>query len=452
MTGTHNFKDRLRGGAVLLALGGMSGPLAADDLRLADDSRLTGTVVEIRDNGSIKLDSPLAGEPLVLKPDAVKRVVFSDPFTVPDLPTARLELTNGDVLPVTVEALDGQTLTANSPVAGPLRVGREVIRSLQFGVYPDRYIYAGPKDDRSDWLNEGGGASWSFGDDELEIEGAGRITRVLPAADQFLVRFDFAWSGTPNIQFFFADPLENQGQASDRYYLQFNAAGMEVKRESKGVKRYTQVMQLSRAPGQYEDSRIQVEIRVDRRQQLLELLINGEVEARASDPIAGAPTGGGITVVSNAPEQTTQTFSNLELLHWNAAGDRHRTEERGNPKADALISTHGDRMEGALQEIRQTPEGTQFVFKSDFQASPAELAEAEVSTIFFAGEEKESEKNAHPFFLKLHGNGGLRVASCSFSGEVVQARHPLLGELALRRNGVTSLERRTLETPEKPEP
>lgn len=424
----------------------------ADDLRLLGDSRLSGDVLAIRDDGSVDLASPLSPDPLRLKASAIRQVVFSDPFKLPDLPTARVELTNGDLLPVLVESLDKDVLHVSSPIAGSLKIPRGAIKSLQMGVYPDRYIYSGPGDDRSEWVNEGGTA-WSVGQRELEIEGPGRIARALPAAEQFVVRFDFAWSANPNLQFYFADPLEGLNQAADRYYLQFGAAGMEVKRESKGPKRWQPLHSLNRQPGHYIASRIHVEIRVDRRQQMLELLINGEFENRFWDPIAGAPTAGGIAFVSNAQPATIQTIRNIEVLHWDAAGDRHRTEERGDESVDALISTHGDRMEGNLQEILQTEDGPVFVFKSDFLDAPAQLGELDVSTIFFAsGEEPAGPVNAHPFSLKLHGNGVLQVASCSFAGDVIEAQHPLLGPLSLRRNGVTALERSAPKSPAVPKP
>jgi hypothetical protein len=454
MTGIPNSKCQISATILFAALASLSPSAVADDLRLEGDALLSGTVVAIREDGSVELDSPLSPDPLRLKAAAVRRVVFSDPFTLPELPTARVELVNGDLLPVQVHSLDGQTLHATSPVAGSLKIPRETIRSLQLGVYPDRFIYTGPRDDRADWSSDSGNAnSWVFSERELRIEGPGRIGRPLPAADQFLVRFDFEWTDNPNMQFHFAAPLEAQNQPSDRYYLQFGQAGLEVKRESTGPTRYQSLHILNRPPNHYIASRIHIEIRVDRSQQMLELFIDGELEARFWDPIAGAPTAGGIGIVSSAANTTTQIIRNIEVLHWDAAGDRHRTEDRGDPSTDALISTHGDRMEGALQEISQTSEGPIFVFKSDFLESPARLSEEEVSTIFFAADDDPAPPaNAHPFSLKLHGNGFLQVASCTFSGEIIEARHPLLGGLSLRRIGVTALERSVTNPPADPEP
>jgi hypothetical protein len=454
MIGTPNSSHRFSAAALFLAaLGATSIPSRADELRLLGDSRLSGDVLAIRDDGSVELVSPLSPDPLRLKASAVRQVVFSDSFELPALPTARVELINGDLLPVQVESLDKDVLQVSSPIAGSLKIPRGAIKSLQMGVYPDRYIYSGPGDDRSEWINEGGTA-WSIGANELQIEGPGRIARLLPPAEQFVVRFDFSWSANPNLQFYFADPLEGPNLAVDRYYLQFGAAGMEVKREAKGTKRWQPLHSLNRQPGHYVASRIHIEIRVDRRQQMLELLINGEFENRFWDPIAGAPTAGGIAFVSNAQPTTTQTIRNIEVLHWDAAGDRHRTEERGDATVDALISSQGDRMEGNLQEIVQSEDGPVFVFKSDFQDAPAQLGELDVSTIFFANgaEPAADPANAHPFSLKLHGNGVLQVASCSFAGDLIEAQHPLLGPLSLRRSGVTALERSAPKSPAVPKP
>ena len=43
--------------------------------------------------------------------------------------------------------------------------------------------------------------------------------------------------------------------------------------------------------------------------------------------------------------------------------------------------------------------------------------------------------------LGLRGRGELGVSSCTFGDEFITARHPLLGEINIRRSSVASLER-----------
>jgi hypothetical protein len=179
------------------------------------------------------------------------------------------------------------------------------------------------------------------------------------------------------------------------------------------------------------------------------VLIDGENEGFHSDPVGDPPTGGGISIVSSAANNSEQRVQGLEVFHWDADGDRHRTEERGNAEQDALISRDGDRMEGGLLEIRAAADGPELVFRSDFLEEPAVLPEEDVSTVFFAGG-GSAPAGAHPFQLQLHGGGVLRVASCVFSGDRIEANHPLLGRIPLARDGVTALERSVNPRPADP--
>jgi hypothetical protein len=77
------------------------------------------------------------------------------------------------------------------------------------------------------------------------------------------------------------------------------------------------------------------------------------------------------------------------------------------------------------------------------------LLEEDVSTVFFAGG-GSAPAASHPFQLQLHGGGVLRVASCVFSGDRIEANHPLLGRISLSRSGVTALERSVKPRPANP--
>ena len=104
-------------------------------------------------------------------------------------------------------------------------------------------------------------------------------------------------------------------------------------------------------------------------------------------------------------------------------------------------------------DIRKTDEGPVFRFKSDFQKDPLEIPQADVSTIFFAVKDgKAPDEKVHPFFLRLRGEGALRVASCLFSGDAVSAVHPLLGPMNFHREGIVALERNDSKPKAAPEP
>ncbi len=424
-----------------------------DEISLKGEASLSGSIRSINAAGVVELATSLSPEPILLRAGSVEKVVFSPPQERPDLPGAVAELINGDLLPVTLEALDDKNLTVSTLDAGRLLIPRDALKSVQLGVHQRRTIYAGPKN-AEEWVGDAEGSrNWRFENNALVANGPAFAARDFATPSQFVFRFSLKWQGNPNFQIYFADSLRPRGEVSDRYYLQFAGAGMELKRESTKGNRYTTVILSNRTPEQFPDSSLDVEIRVDRKTARLHLLLNGEPEGAGIDPVKGAPEGGGVTLVSNAANGTEQEIRNIEILELDDARGRHRSEERGDPKTDSLISRDDDRWGGRLTGIRKTGDGLIFSFKSDFQESPLELLDSDVSTVFFASP-ADSIKAAdpHPFVLRLQANGLLRVSSCSFTENSVAAVHPLLGPLVIRRAGISALERLDPKSKKAPEP
>ena len=449
------FAKRIAG----LALGGWCGlaaPLQADNLTLAGDGeRLTGTVCSINEAGVLELSSPLSPAPLLLKSGAVEKVEFSSKGGVFTAPGAMIELANGDMLPATVESLVDDRLVITTPDAGRLEIPRDSLKSVRLGLQRQKLVYAGPRS-LDEWTGgEDGMKNWVFGRKSLIANGLATASKKLDLPERFTLRFTLQWQARqmPNFQIYFADPLKAKGEPCDRYYLRFSAAGLDIKREASRGKRHTDIQILNRTPDQYPDRRLQVEIQVDRTGSRLQLFLNGEPEGVFIDPVRPMPVGQGITLTSTAASGSTQEISAIEILELDDSRGRNRGEERGDPKQDSLISREDDRWGGRLIEIGKTGDGAVFRFKSDFQKDPLEIPEADVSTVFFAARDGGvPDDKAHPFVLRLRGEGALRVASCQFSEEAVSATHPLLGPLTFRREGIVALERTDLKPRSAPEP
>ena len=414
----------------------------ADKLTLTGDARLTGTVRSIHESGVVELASELSPEPVLLKAGAVDKVEFSAPETAPPPPGTLIELTNGDLLPATVETLDEQNLGVLTEYAGRLTIPRAALKSMQLGVHKRKAIYTGPRS-TEEWSRDvDDSRQWKFANGTLVADGPASGSRKFETPPQFILKFTLKWQANPNFQIYFADPLTPKAEAVDRYYMQFNGAGLEIKREASKGKRFQTVILLARTPDQFPNNQMDVEIRVDRKASRLHLLLNGEPEGAGVDPVADAPPGNGVTLVNTSSAGLSQEIRAIEILELDNVRARHRSEDRGDTKTDSLISRDEDRWGGRLISIRKGPEGTVFSFKSDFQDEPLELSEADVSTVFFAQpEDQAAPANDHTFALRLSGEGSLRVSSCAFSPEGVTARHPLLGSLKINRAGVVAMER-----------
>jgi hypothetical protein len=427
---------------LLVLVGCALGIASADKLSLKDDARLTGTIRSINEAGVVELTSGLSPDPVLLKAEAVEKVEFSTPESAPIPPGTLIELSNGDLLPANIESLDDRILTIMTEDAGRLEIPRIALKSMQLGVHKRKAVYIGPKN-ADEWgrdLDEN--KRWKFSGGSLVANGPATASRSFETPQQFILKFTLKWQANPNFQIFFADPLTPKIEPVDRYYLQFNGAGMEVKRESSTGKRFQTVILLSRTPDQFANNQVDVEIRVDRKTSRLHLLLNGEPEGAGIDPVEGTPQGHGLTLVNSSAAGLSQEIRGIEILELDNVRARHRSEDRGNTKEDSLISRDEDRWSGRLAGISKSAEGAVFSFKSDFQDAPLELGESDVSTIFFAQPENAAAPDPDPpFALRLSGEGSLRVSSCTFSPESVSARHPLLGMLKIKRGGVVAMER-----------
>jgi hypothetical protein len=430
-------------------------PAMADEVSLMDGGRLSGSVVTIRDGGSLELTTLLADGPLAVKGDQVKRVKFDTRAPAGSPGDARVELVNGDFLTASVL---GYTAESGARIRvdgiGELAMPPAHLRSLSLGVRAAQVIYQGP-DDLENWSSEGGrsDSNWDLNDGRFSIDGAGRLGRMLELPDQYVIRFTLSWQGQPNFQFSFADPLKEQFTRVDRYYLQFGRAGLEIKRETSAGRQYQTVGALNRQPEQFPNRSMDVEIRVDRRESMIYLAINGQPEGRFSDPFPNPPTANGIAMVSNASRGNQHEIHNLTVMHWNENPGPAATVERGDPKLDTLIMREGDQYSGNLQSIREVDGRLVFSLKVSFREQPLEMLGEDVAMVLFATGEgtKPATPAKQDFVLQLHDRGRLAVTSSTFEGQEARAVHPLLGELRLARDGISAMERRTQDekTPRK---
>jgi hypothetical protein len=425
----------------------------ADDITLAaGNSRLSGEVRAIHEDGAIELASPLSPQPLHLKNGTVRKVEFTALPTDARAPGAIIGLANGDLLPATLEALDKQTLTATTPHAGRLSIPRAALSSLQLGVRENKLVYSGPGKPE-DWKGiDGPLKNLRIDGGALVANGQAYAVRDIGLPEDFIIRFTLIWQERqmPNFQVYFADPLQPRGEAVDRYDLRFNGAGIGIKREAADGKRYNDIITLNRTPNLFPECELDVEVHVSRSTSRLKLFLNGEPEDEGEDHLASIPKGGGIAIVSNASTGNIQRVRDIRILELDDSRTRHGAEDRGDGKQDSLISRDDDRWGGALTEIRPAASGPVFVFKSDFQNEPLEIPETDVSTVFFA--KPAGEAGAAPAYrLRLRDGGSLAVSSCRFDGDAVTASHPLLGELRLARSGLLAFEIPGDDKPAKPE-
>lgn len=413
-------------------------PVHADEVELTDGSRLAGTVTDLAETGLVMLSTPLSFEPFQIKADHLKRVDFTSSAKVEDNHDAMVFLANGDRFTADLKAIDADTVTVFTTFAGEIRVSRAAVKTVQLGVRQRKLIYTGP--DADSWTVKGG---WRYDDESFVAENSGTISRKFDIEGSFSLRFRVSWDNSPNIQVYFADDsMETTGKA-DRYYLQFGGSGLELKRQQskEGAQQYLSMASVPGSPDDYPDNELEVELLVDRKLGFVHLYLDGEYIDKYPDPVKSSPSGLGVMFRSNIGGDDSQVVDRIEVREWDASIDRHRREERGDEKQDVLITRSSDRGTGSILGLTPGPDGGTVRYRGPHHPEPVDLPVSEVSTLFFARPSDAPAAGESPLELTLRGRGSIRVGSCRLDSESIQAKHPLLGDLSIRREAVASLVR-----------
>ena len=430
---------RLLTSAIILVAAGIT---HGDQLRLSDGSRLTGDVVSMKGDGTLTIRADVALDAIEILPKRIRRVDFETRTPEPLDHDARVQLINGDIGPCDILSIGDATIEVHTDFAGDLTIPRGVIDRMQLGIRPHRIILSGFGEESS-WISPSD--RWSIENGSLASSDTGYVGRgfdELPPA--FSLSFDLKWEQRPTFKVFFcSDPGKGSGGELDRYYLQFNTAGFELKRQSSGKTSFHPLGAVNRGPETFKDREVHIELRVDRPARMLYLYLDGELEGRFPDQLDEMPEAQGVVFESGAKGERAHVVSNFELRQWNASGDRHKGEDRGDEKADAVIDHDGQRFGGALLETAAR-EGQQVVlFQSPHLKDALEIPINRISTIFLAGAQAAAEES--PLFFGLDAGGKLSASSGRFDDQVISVDHELLGQLQIQRSAVTSLDRREVE-------
>jgi len=388
--------------------------------------------------GVMRLATQHSAEPLLLNVSHIGKVIFKNSVTSSAEVSQRLVLSNGDSLPVSVERLDAQAMEVTSPAMGSLKIPREQIDSLELGLFKQTKIYSGPSDFKLWKRDRNGSRNWSLEDRVLSVRGSGEISRDVDLPDKYILRFRIQWQTRPDLKISFGDPLDDAG-VQNRYWMEFDSSGVDIKRESITAKRFTPIV-FGQKPARSNEKKLAIEIRVDRSLSRLDLYIDGSLVGRFTDPIPDTPSGSGISIHSSGDADLEQSIDRIEITEWDERSDRYRSEIRGDPTKDSVIDRMGDRFGGRLVSIAKNEEGKIYIFRSDFHDQPIELTQAQVSTIFFA-KNPETKTASGDLVIHLSGDGKLHVTECQFEKDFITAVHSSLGTLKINRSAVTRLER-----------
>ena len=440
MRSIHPF---LAAGLVLLA----TRPVNADLVELGDDDRISGRITAIDEQGRVTLNSELSGQPFVVRPEQITRVVF-EPGEKPPAKSSdqQVVLRNGDRIPARVLAMDKDAVRVSTWFAGDLVIPRQHVSALHFGV-TDPAMVLGGKEASQGWSES---EAWTITEEGVFVSGDnGRIARKikdgLPA--RFIVRFRLEWKGSPNLRFYFADDLLDQG-TSDRYFITINRAGMELKRQSTRGRTNNSLAQDHRQPSDVSPDGMDIEIRVNRDERVLHLLINGDLVDRFVDPLDHVPTGSGLMIESSASGGSVNFVSALEVLEWTDKPQTRSQKFAGDKDSDTVLDRQGEHFSGTAEQISGPADNPRILFRHPHAAEPLQVPLDQAATLFFRQPADAQPPAQPPLSLMLADDGLLALESFLIDDRSARCKHPLLGELTIDRRAIRGLSRPEPQPPE----
>lgn len=412
----------------------------ADVVQLdSGNTELTGELIAINSDGIMELRSPLSEQPLKLRSDKLDSAQFPpSPHASPPAPIV-LQLINGDLLTAEkVNSLDDQQLVVTSQDAGEVIIPRNTLESARFGIRPQRILF-GKENNADEWVNEmEERENWRIKKNSFMARGKAAASHDIDLPDDFSISFTLEWKDDlqPDMDLLIA---KSNDKASGNYRLAINRSGIQIFREYDD-KRHI-LAQMRRTSNQFPENRMNIEIKLLRKERRVDLWLNGQLETRVADPVATPPNGNRITIQCNNPTGTWQTISNLQVAEYQNTHARQLAEERGDLKSDIIITRDEDRWGGNLLAITPSADSNILLFKSDFLNEPMEVPQSEVSTLRFARKPEAHPTVAGTYTLKLHGLATLQCTDCTINNGSLTITHPLLGQLHLPTASISKITR-----------
>ena len=415
---------------------------SADDMDrvvLSDEGTLSGTISSITPEQGLELESSISDSPLLLKKEALSKIIFSQADSKNKADYSEiLELDNGDKLHGKIIDLDSTSIHFETTYTSTLIVPRRMTRSIDFGAKPQRLIYRGPGS-INDWAENN---NWESAGKTLTTEENGTISypNILP--EHFVLRFRLEWEGNPSLRFYFCDNHLKPHGDTDRYYFEFNSAGMQINRQTIGAqRRWTTIGSIRKKPLSFSDELVDVELRVDRSQGVIYTYINGNPEGRYRDHFEGLPDGSGIMLQSLAVGNSKNIISRIEIYDWDAISQIKSNESHDDPTQDSLISSDGERFSGSADTLVKLNKDRQgILFSSPHADDSFTIPMDRVSTLYFRKtEEPESLPNSE-CTASLANYGLLHLSDIQLKSEDLLGTHPILGRFTIDKSAIQKIE------------
>lgn len=307
-----------------------SGPVLADEgsgsIRFFNQDLLPGSVTAI-EKDLIRWSSPELEAPAPFFMNQVLEI--NQTATTPNIDArceAIVSLTNGDSLRGQLAAVTDSAIELDTWYAGRITLRRPMVEGVRIVDRP-KLIFHGP-DGLDGWTQPDDKKTWTFEFGRFKSKGAGQIARDVRIPEVSRTAFDLSWRGQLRFRIVLCSDDIDTSEPSNAYDLviQRKYVFMRKRWNSNGNVNTNIIGQTVNVPEFNENEKARVEICIDRKKGVFNLIVDGRSIAVWNDTeFKQGAFGGGLHFV--ADETSPMTLSRIEVSEWDGTVEHQPTPE-----------------------------------------------------------------------------------------------------------------------------
>ncbi len=391
-----------------------------DTLRFLNQDALHGKLLSIDSKSGVHWLHYGAKNAIEINPSHITTIKLQSQTTpAPKTQAAHVvELNNLDSLTGDVASLDSDKLILNTWYAGPISIGRNILRSIRPAHPSSTALYEGPVS-LEEWKRAENDAAWKFKDGALMCQGSSAIGREVKLPDIASLEFDIEWKGELYLNvFLYADSLDASNEYPTAYSLAFTSDSATLSSTTPNGNG----IQLGSAS--FDEQRLKskwhVNICVSKSQHIICLVMDG-LPVRVwnlPEPFAAKGTG----VVFYPENDGFIKLGDIRVSAWDGRID--------TPAAPAAASTtdivklsNSDHFSGSIKNISNG--------KISFASThgPLQIPMQELSEIIFAGGDQPPKPSAGEVTAFLSDGGIISFQLEQWDEKTIAGSSPTLGKL-----------------------
>ena len=295
-------------------------------IRFFNQNQIPGGVSSI-EKDLIRWDSPHLEKPAPFLMNQVLEI-----NQTPKTPESRepceaiVALTNGDSLHGQLSSVSEQAIELNTWYAGKLTLQRPMVESVKIVDRP-KLVFQGP-DGLEGWKRIDEETAWTFEAGHFKSSGPGQISRDVRMPQSCRLAFDLAWRSSLRARIVVCSDDVSTKEPANAYDLTIQRKFVYLRKRwtSNGGGGTNIIGQTANVPEFGENEKAHVELCIDRRKGVFNLIVDGRSVAVWNDAdFKEGAMGGGLHFI--AEDSTPLTLSRIEVSEWDGVVERQPVTE-----------------------------------------------------------------------------------------------------------------------------